>query len=84
MRPELTCACYPSTPLHKLRVCSDFVNFLWHLDDLSDEMDDKGTVTIKDEVMATHLHPDTHEPKTDIGRLAKRFASIAYEASQTI
>jgi hypothetical protein len=72
---ELACACYPSIPLHKLRVCADFMNWLWHIDDVSDDMDDKSTVAIENEIMTTYRHPDTHNPKTNVGKLTKRFVS---------
>ena len=75
---ELTCACYPLAPLHKLRVCCDFMNWLFHLDDLSDDMDDGSTVTIGSEVMTTYHHPDTYDPKTHVGKLTKRFPSLVH------
>jgi hypothetical protein len=78
---ELTCACYPLVPLHKLRVCCDFMNWLFHLDDLSDDMDDKSTDTIGNEVMTTYHHPDTYEPKTHVGKLTKRFVVLGYEST---
>ena len=72
---ELACACYPLIPLHKLRVCADFMNWLWHIDDISDDLDDRSTVTIENEVIATYHHPDTYDPKTNVGKLTKRFVS---------
>lgn len=75
---ELTCACYPSAPLHKLRVCCDFMNWLFHLDDLSDDMDDRNTVTIGHEVMNTYYYPDTYNPKSHVGKLTKRYASLTH------
>ena len=74
---ELTCACYPLVPLRKLRVCCDFMNWLFHLDDLSDDMDDRSTVAIGNEVMTTYYHPDAYDPKTHVGKLTKRFAFLA-------
>jgi hypothetical protein len=80
---ELTCACYPLAPLHKLRVCCDFMNWLFHLDDVSDDMDDKNTITIGDEVMTTYLHPDTYNPQTHVGKLTKRYVSFAYRSRRS-
>ena len=77
---ELTCACYPLAPLHKLRVCCDFMNWLFHLDDISDDMDDRNTVTIGNEVMATYYHPDAYDPKTHVGKLTKRYAPLPYQS----
>jgi hypothetical protein len=81
---ELTCACYPTAPLHKLRVCCDFMNWLFHLDDLSDDMDDGSTVTIGNEIMTTYNHPDTYNPKTHVGKLTKRFVSLIYQSTLVI
>lgn len=74
---ELACACYPLVPLRKLRVCADYVNWLWHMDDISDDMDERSTVAIENEVMPVYYHPDTYNPKTDVGKLAKRFVASA-------
>ena len=79
---ELTCACYPLAPLHKLRVCCDFMNWLFHLDDLSDDMDDKSTDTIGNEVMTTYYQPYAYDPKTHVGKLTKRFASLIHKSIQ--
>jgi len=79
---ELTCACYPLAPLRKLRVCCDFMNWLFHLDDISDDMDDKNANAIGNEVMATYYQPHTHEPKTHVGKLTKRFAPLTYTSAQ--
>ena len=75
---ELTCACYPSAPFRKLRMCCDFMNWLFHLDDLSDDMDDKSTHAIGDEVMTTYHQPHTYDPKTHVGKLTKRSTSLTY------
>ena len=76
---ELICACYPLVPFRRLRVCCDFTIWLFHLDDLSDDMDDRNTVTIGNEVMSTYHHPDTYDPQTHVGKLTKRSASLTYE-----
>jgi len=71
-------------PLHKLRVCCDFMNWLFHLDDLSDDMDDRSTVAIGNEIMATYNHPETYDPETHVGKLTKRFTSFVYESTRLI
>lgn len=81
---ELVCACYPLAPFHKLRMCCDYLNWLWHIDDISDDMDDRGTVTIKDEIMTTYYHPDTHDPETDVGKLTKWFAPFTYQPTNNV
>ena len=50
---ELGCACFQLVPFRKLRTCCDFLNWLFHLDDLSDDMDAKNTDAIGNEVMTT-------------------------------
>jgi len=74
---DLGCACYPLVPFRKLRTCCDFLNWLFHLDDLSDDMDAKNTDAIGDEVMTTCRQPNAYDPKSNVGKLAKRFASLA-------
>ena len=69
-------------PLHKLRVCCDFINWLFHLDDLSDDMDDRSAAGIGNEVMTTYHNPDTYDPKTHVGKLTQRFPSLVYESTR--
>jgi hypothetical protein len=40
---ELTAACYPDANAFHLRVCTDFMNYLFNLDDWLDEFDVKDT-----------------------------------------
>ena len=49
------------------------MNWLFHLDDLSDDMDDRSTLAIGNEVMTTYYHPDVYNPVTHVGNLTKRF-----------
>jgi len=74
---ELGCACFPLAPLRKLRTCCDFLNWVLHLDDLSDDMDDRGTDMIGNEVITTYRQPNAYDPKSHVGKLAKRFISLA-------
>jgi len=78
MSSELACACYPLAPLRKVRACCDFTIWLFNLDDLSDDMDDKSTVAIGNEVMTTYRQPHTYEPKTHVGKLTKWFVFRTY------
>ena len=77
MSLELCCACFPLAPLHKLRTCCDFMNWVLHLDDLSDDMDDKGADAIGNEVMTTYRQLNAYDPKSHVGKLAKRFTPLA-------
>jgi len=66
-----------------MRACCDFTIWLFNLDDLSDDMDDKSTVAIGDEVMATYHQPHAYGPKTHVGKLTKWFAPHAYISGGT-
>ena len=48
------------------------MNWVFHLDDISDDMDDKGADAIGDEVMTTYREPNVHDPRSHVGKLAKR------------
>jgi hypothetical protein len=67
----LASLCYPDASYQQLRVCCDYVNYLWHLDDLSDDMDDRGTKAIADEVLNSLYHPDSYQSSSRIGRMTK-------------
>src|SRR5580698_8678802 len=47
----LTSMCYPNVGCPQLRVCCDFMNYLFHLDNLSDDMDNGSTRTTADVVL---------------------------------
>ncbi len=42
----LTAMCYPDAACPQLRVCNDFLTYLFHLDNLSDDMDNRGTLSV--------------------------------------
>jgi Terpene synthase family 2, C-terminal metal binding len=65
--------CYPAADLDHLRVCCDFMNYLFHIDDLSDDMDNLGTVGIGNEVMNTLYHPNHYQPTTRLGRMTAEY-----------
>ena len=79
---ELACACYPLAPLRKVRACCDFTIWLFHLDDISDDMDDKSTVAIGKEIVTTYHQPYTYDPKTHVGKLTKWFALLIYISTE--
>ena len=81
---ELSCACYPLAPLRKVRVLCDWMVWFFHLDDLSDDMDDKSTIKIENEVMTTYHQPYTYDPKTHVGKLTKWFAPLTYISTDLI
>ncbi|KZT25783.1 terpenoid synthase [Neolentinus lepideus HHB14362 ss-1] len=70
---SLTSMCYPHAPYHKLRVCCDFMNYLFHLDDLMDDMKNSSTWSLRDEVIGVLRAPDTYQSLSRVGRMTKDF-----------
>jgi len=68
----LTALCYPDCPRKQLRVVSDYMNFLFTLDDWSDEFAENGVRGLADCVMDTLRDPSTKTEKA-AGRLARSF-----------
>lgn len=52
--------CYAECEPEQLRVCCDFMSFLFNLDDWSDEFDTTGTKGLEEAVMNTLWHPETY------------------------
>ena len=65
----LTSMCYPDADCPQLRVCCDFMNYLFHLDDLSDDMDNRGTKTTADVVLNSLYHPYSYHPLSKVGKM---------------
>ncbi|KAJ7889558.1 hypothetical protein B0H14DRAFT_3429562 [Mycena olivaceomarginata] len=55
----LSAMCYPDAGCPQLRVCTDFLTYLFHLDNLSDDMDDRSTKTTTDVMLNALYHPHT-------------------------
>ncbi|KAH9848860.1 terpenoid synthase [Lenzites betulinus] len=79
---ELTAYCYPTCTAPRLRVVSDFMNYLFHLDNISDGMMHKGTEELSDVVMNALWFPDRYAPTTgqpaaeaSAGRMAREYWS---------
>ena len=65
---ELTAYCYPFCSTERLRVVSDFMNYLFHLDNVSDGMMRKGTEELADCVMNALWFPDRYMPTACEGK----------------
>ncbi|KAH9902971.1 terpenoid synthase [Cubamyces lactineus] len=65
--------CYIDCTFDELRVCTDFMNFLFTLDDWTDEFDTTGTRGLAECVMNTLYHPHTYHSDTAAHRLTKSF-----------
>ncbi|OJT10931.1 Alpha-muurolene synthase [Trametes pubescens] len=59
---ELTAYCYPHCSAPRLRVVSDFMTYLFHLDNISDGMMHSGTEALSDVVMNALWLPDRYVP----------------------
>jgi hypothetical protein len=67
----LTAMTYPHAACPQLRVCNDFLTYLFHLDNLSDDMTNSGTTTTADVVMNTLYHPDSYRTSARVGKMTK-------------
>ena len=63
--------CYPNVGYPQLRVCTDFINWIFHLDDLSDDMDDRGVDKVVNVVMNSLYHPHTYRSPARLNRMSK-------------
>ena len=62
---ELTAMCYPTCNTERLRVVSDFMYYLFRLDDISDGMVRRGTEELAGAVMNALWFPDRYMPTGD-------------------
>ncbi len=65
---ELTAFCYPYCSSDRLQVVSDFMNYLFHLDNISDGMMHTGTEELADTVMNALWYPDRYMPTEAPGK----------------
>ncbi|OBZ72577.1 Alpha-muurolene synthase [Grifola frondosa] len=65
--------CYIDCGYEEARVCADFMNFLFTLDDWSDEFDTTGTRGLAECVMNTLYHPSTYLSNAKASKLTKSF-----------
>ncbi|KAF9022344.1 terpenoid synthase [Hymenopellis radicata] len=69
----LTAMCYPNAGCPQLRVCNDFLSYLFHLDNLSDDMDKRGTTTTADIVLNTLYHPHSYTSPARVSKMTKDY-----------
>ncbi|CAL1699466.1 unnamed protein product [Somion occarium] len=69
----LTSWCYPKASYNELRVCCDFMNWLFHLDNISDDMNDYGTSRTAVDIMNALYHPHTYSPVSPEGRMTQDY-----------
>ena len=68
----LTSMCYPLAEYEQLRVCCDFINYPFHLDNICDEMDDRVTVSTAGEIIGALRDPHGFQASSAVGRLTQR------------
>lgn len=69
----LTSMCYPDAGCPQLRAVNDFLTFLFHLDNLSDDMDNRGTKAIGNAVMNALYHTHSYRSPVRVGRMAAEY-----------
>ncbi|TFK33445.1 isoprenoid synthase domain-containing protein [Crucibulum laeve] len=70
---ELTASCYPNADSFHLRVCDDFMNYLFNLDDWLDEFDVEDTNGMADCCIGSMRDPINFETDKRAGRMTKSF-----------
>ncbi|KAJ7633070.1 terpenoid synthase [Roridomyces roridus] len=70
---ELTAYCYNTTPMERLGVISDFMNYLFHLDNISDGMLKRDTEILANSVMNALWFPDEQRTELSATKLAADF-----------
>lgn len=70
---QLTAMCYPKSGYPQLRAVSDFLNWLFHLDNLSDDMDNRSIAEVANVVMNSLHHPHTFHSNARLCRLTKEY-----------
>ncbi|OAX41468.1 terpene synthase [Rhizopogon vinicolor AM-OR11-026] len=72
---ELTAACYPDADAFHLRVCSDFMNWLFNMDDWLDEFDVDGTWGMRDCCISAFRDPINFQTEKLAAKMCKSYFS---------
>ena len=75
---ELTAACYPEADAFHLRVCSDFMNWLFNMDDWLDEFDLDGTWGMRECCMSALRDPINFQTEKHGGKMCKSCVYLYY------
>lgn len=73
---ELTASCYPDADAFHLRVCDDFMNYLFNLDDWLDEFDVDDTNGMRNCCIGAMRDPIGFETDKKAGILTKSYVYI--------
>ena len=71
---------YPYAGLPQLQVCTDFLVYMFYLDDISDDMDNRETGSVEDVVINSLYHPDTYGPGR-VGKMTRECVLIIARSS---
>ncbi|KAJ6505472.1 isoprenoid synthase domain-containing protein [Mycena sanguinolenta] len=66
----LTAMCYPDADYPQLRVCNDFLTYLFHLDNL---LDDQSTTTTVDIVLNSLYYPHSYRSPARVGKMTRNY-----------
>ena len=72
----LASVCYPDADATRLRIVADFLNFLFNLDDWTDEFDVNDTVTMEECCIGAMRDPINFQTDKKAGILTKSYVSI--------
>ena len=67
---KLVAMCYARAPFEQMRVTCDFINWLFHMDDISDDMTDRTTVRTAVDVMSALDQTDTEGFTSRVAKMA--------------
>lgn len=62
---------YPTAAYPQLRVCTDFLSWLSFVDDITDNMNERGTQAAGADVLNALWHPDNYMPISKVASMAK-------------
>ncbi|KIK69148.1 hypothetical protein GYMLUDRAFT_152409 [Collybiopsis luxurians FD-317 M1] len=81
----LASACYPDADYSGLRFCSDYLSYIFYFDEITDQMNEIGTSSVREEVMNSLNYPETFKSQYMIGKLtADLFSRMRQNSSPGI
>ncbi len=73
---DLTAACFPDADSPHLRVCCDYINYLFNLDDWLEELDVQGNSSVEDCCIAAMRDPVNFQTDKKAGLLMKSYVQL--------
>ena len=78
---DLTAVCYPDADVTRRRVVTDFMNYLFNMDDWTDEFDISDTVTMEECCISAMRDPINFQTDKKAGILTKSYVCIHTQPS---